>query len=77
MASGYVKVPNALLDRGWLSLSEAVLSARMNRERLLRLVQDGRVAGRRNITGRWEVKSVSLARYLAAKAPAGAESVKP
>jgi hypothetical protein len=55
--------------RGWLSLSDAALRAGMNRERLLRLIQGGRVAGRRNVTGRWEVKSISLEGYLAGKAP--------
>ena len=55
-----------MADQRWWSLSDAALQAGMNRERLLRLVQDRRVEGRRNLTGRWEVNGASLQRHLAA-----------
>lgn len=56
-----------MTTRSWLSLSDAALQAGMNREKLLRLVQDRRVEGRRNLTGRWEVESTSLERYVSDK----------
>jgi predicted site-specific integrase-resolvase len=52
------------MRRKWLGLSEAALVAAINRERLLRLVQSGVIAGRRNVTGRWEVSRPSLQSYL-------------
>lgn len=53
--------------RRWISLSDAAVRASLNRERLLRLVQCRLVEGRRNLTGRWEVESTSLRRYVSDK----------
>lgn len=51
------------MDAEWLALSDAAVSCGLNRERLLRLVQAGVIEGRRNLTGRWEVRRRSIERY--------------
>ncbi len=61
----------------WITLSDAAVRAGLNRERLLRLIQGGSIRGRRNVTGRWEVESASVARYLGARASASGAAVKP
>ena len=47
----------------WISLADAALRLGIDRERLLRLVQGQVIDGRRNVTGRWEVSTRSMARY--------------
>ena len=64
------------MRRRWIGLSEAAITARINRERLLRLVQSGQVQGRRNVTGRWEVNRGSLDTYLSSRT-SGARTVGP
>lgn len=49
-----------------IMLSEGALVARLNRERLLRLVQAGSVHGEL-IAGRWHVSRSSLKDYLATR----------
>jgi len=60
------------MDAEWMALSDAALTCGLNRERLLRLVQAGVIEGRRNITGRWEVRRCSLEHYRQAGEEAAA-----
>jgi hypothetical protein len=48
----------------WMVLAEAAMKARKNREQMLRLVQSGSIAGRMNLSGRWEVRRDSLTAFL-------------
>ena len=62
-------MPAVHLDADLIPLSQGALEARLNRERLLRLVQAGRIAGQQ-IAGRWLISRASLDHYLAERAVA-------
>ncbi len=47
----------------WVPLAEACLHVGLNRERLIRRVQAGRIRGRQNVTGGWEIELGSLDEY--------------
>ncbi len=53
----------ATLLEGLISLSEASLRLEMNRERVLRRIQDGTLGGQL-IAGRWHVSKADCARLL-------------